>query len=84
MTEAPDIRERLQVPALERREDLLDRLDVIEVLSHWKLELQARLARKQIVFLFADSDVDFGDLAAEVNDFRRVSAMLAWIRRQQP
>ena len=40
MTEAPDIRERLQVPALERREDLLDRLDVIEVLE----PLEARTA----------------------------------------
>jgi hypothetical protein len=66
------------------RQELLDSLDVIEVLSHWKLELQAKLARKQIIFLYADSDTDFGPLADEVRDFKRVSAMLRWMRRRRP
>lgn len=66
------------------RDQLLDRLDVLEELSRWKLSLQARLNRKKIVFLYADSDTDFGPLADEVEDFRRVSKILTWMRRQQP
>ena len=48
------------------------------------MSLQARLNRKKIVFLYADSDTDFGPLADEVEDFRRVSKILTWMRRQQP
>ena len=66
------------------QQELLDRLDILEVLSHWKLELQAKLARKQVVFLYADSSTDFGPLENEVRDFKRVSAMLCWLRRRQP
>ena len=66
------------------RSQLNDRLDLIEVLSHWKLELQARLARKEIIFLYADSDVDFGPLADEVRDFVRVSKILTWMRGRRP
>ena len=67
-----------------KKQELLDRLDVIETLSHWKLELQAKLARKKIVFLYADSDTDFGPIAEEVETFRRVSTILTWMRRQAP
>jgi hypothetical protein len=63
---------------------LNDNLDVIEVLSHWKLELQAALARKKIIFLYADTDTDFTELAAEARDFVRVSKILTWARRQAP
>ena len=66
------------------QQELLDRLDVIEVLSHWKLELQAKLARKEIVFLYADSDTDFGPLQDEVRDFVRVSKVLCWLRGRRP
>jgi hypothetical protein len=71
-------------PAKPEQQELLDRLDVIEVLSHWKLELQAKLARKEIIFLYADTDTDFGPLAEEVESFRRVSKILTWMRRQSP
>lgn len=30
------------------------------------------------------SDRDFGELAREVEDFKRVSKLLTWVRRQQP
>jgi hypothetical protein len=63
---------------------LNDTLDVIEVLSHWRLELQAKLARKKLIFLYCDSDVDFAPLEAEARDFVRVSKILTWARRQQP
>lgn len=66
-----------------KKRELLDRLDVLEVLSHWKLELQAELARKQVTFLYADSNVEFGELAGEVKDFVRVSKLLRWARRYQ-
>ena len=64
-----------------KKQELRSRLDVLEVLSHWKLELQAKLARKQVVFLFADSSTDFGPLSDEVRDFVRVSKPLRWARR---
>ena len=56
---------------------------MLEVLSHWKLELQAELARKQITFLYADSDVEFEELAGEVKDCVRVSKLLRWARTYQ-
>jgi hypothetical protein len=71
-------------PRSPEKQELLDRLDVIEVLSHWKLELQAKLARKKLVFMYVDSDTDFGPLADEVRDFVRVSKMLKWLRRSRP
>jgi hypothetical protein len=66
------------------KQELLDRLDVLEVLSKWRIELQAKLARKEIIFLYANTDTDFGPLADEVRDFVRVSKMLRWARRQAP
>jgi hypothetical protein len=66
------------------KQELLDRLDVLETLSRWKLSLQSRLAREKLIFLYSDADRDFGELAREVEDFKRVSALLAWVRRQQP
>ena len=68
-------------PKNANKQELNDRLDVLEVLSNWKLELQAKLARKQVVFLFADTDTDFGPLSDEVRDFVRVSKLLRWARR---
>jgi hypothetical protein len=44
---------------------------------------QAELARKQVTFLYADSNVEFGELAGEVKDFVRVSKLLRWARRYQ-
>ena len=64
-----------------KKQELLDLLDVIETLSHWKLELQARLARKKIIFLLADTNTDLAPLAAEGHDFVRVSKILTWMRR---
>jgi hypothetical protein len=64
-----------------QRQELLDHLDVIEKLSLWKLELQAKLWRKRQVFLYADSDADFRSLADEVRDFKRVSALLTYMRK---
>jgi hypothetical protein len=55
-----------------------DRLDELEQLSLWKLDLQVRLWRTQQRFLFADSNVDFGPLQAEVEDFRRIARVHAW------
>ena len=55
-----------------------DRLDTIEQLSTWKLDLQARLWREQQAFMFADTERDFGHLAAEVEVFRRVAKAYAW------
>jgi hypothetical protein len=71
-------------PTKSAKQTLVDRLDVIEHLSHWKLELQARLWRKKVTFLYADVDVDFGQLSDEVRDFKRVSAVLTYMRRQRP
>jgi hypothetical protein len=55
-----------------------DRLDTIERLSAWKLDLQARLWREKQCFLFADTARDFGALADEVSAFRRVAKAYAW------
>lgn len=84
MTYTPDILNRVQPPVAGRREELLTRLDIIETLSIWKLQLQAQLARKEVIFLFADTDVDFGDLADEVEAFRRVSKILTYLRGPRP
>jgi hypothetical protein len=67
--------------AKRERKVLLDRLDVIEQLSHWKLELQVALWRKKVIFLYANSDTDFRSLADEVRDFKRVSALLTYMRK---
>jgi hypothetical protein len=69
---------------VEKKAELLDNLDILELLSHWRLELQIRLARKQVVFLFADTDTDFAQLTDEVRDFVRVSKMLKWAQRPRP
>ena len=54
------------------------RLDTLEALSLWKLDLQARLWREQQAFMFADTDRDFGALADEVHAFKKVSRAIAW------
>jgi hypothetical protein len=71
------------VDAQEKKE-IVDRLDVLEVLSYWKLELQARLARKELIFLFHDVDADFSELDDDARAFIRVSKLLRWARRYQP
>jgi hypothetical protein len=69
---------------LAQREEVLDRLGVIETLSHWKLSLQARLAREKLIFLYSDADRDFGEFAREIEDFKRVSKLLTWVRGRHP
>jgi hypothetical protein len=71
-------------PKTAGKQELLDRLDVLEVLSRWKLQLQSRLAREKLIFLYSDSNRDFGELAREVEDFKRVCQLLSWARRQAP
>ena len=66
------------------KQELLDRLDVLEVLSDWRVELQIKLARANVVFLFSDADHDFGPLAQEVRDFTRVSKLLRLVRGRRP
>ena len=67
-----------------KKQELLSRLDALEELSRWRLELQARLYRKQLIFLHADYDTDIGGLADEVETFRRVTKLLKWAQRQRP
>jgi hypothetical protein len=62
-------------------QELLDRLDVIEQLSIWKLELQRELWRKHQTLMLVDSDTDFGALADEVRDFKRIATLLIFMRR---
>ena len=64
------------------RGELNDKLDVLELLSHWRLELQSRLARKTLIFLYADFDTETDTVEGEVRDFVRVSKVLTWMRRQ--
>jgi hypothetical protein len=53
---------------------LLDRLDVLEQLSRWKLELQVKVYRQTVLLPLAD----------DVRDLERVSLLLNWVRRQRP
>jgi hypothetical protein len=55
-----------------------NRLDTLEQLGRWAIDLRARLWRQQQIFLYADVDADFGSLADEVAQFRRVSKAVAW------
>jgi hypothetical protein len=65
-------------PLTKAQADLLDRLEIVEQLSRWKLDLQARLWRTQQTFMLVDVDHDFGPLADEVEAFKRVCRVLAW------
>jgi hypothetical protein len=55
-----------------------DRLDQIERLSRWAIDLRARVWREQQVFMLVGVDHDFGPLAVEVEQFKRVKKAIAW------
>ena len=65
-------------PTAETQADLLDRLEVAEQLSRWKLDLQVRLWRSQQTFMLVDFNHDFGPLAGEVEAFKRCCRAFAW------
>lgn len=65
-----------------QRAQVLERLDALEVMATWKLDLQARLARKKLIFLYCDSDTPFDELTGEVQDFVRCSKVLRYLRGQ--
>lgn len=46
-------------------------LDALETIADWKDDLCARLRRTELIFMFADADVDFAPLAAEVAEFKK-------------
>jgi hypothetical protein len=64
-----------------KRQDVLERLDILEALSFWKLDLQRRLWRTQQTFLLFDADINFGPLANEVRAFLHISKTLLWLWR---
>jgi hypothetical protein len=49
-----------------------------QVLAAWRQRLRDEIARAQLVFELADTDVDIEGLEAEVALFKRVCACLAW------
>jgi hypothetical protein len=60
----------------------IDRVtDTLTVMADCKADLASRIARRRLIFELADTDVDFGDLAEEVQTFTRICCCLKWRAR---
>src|SRR6478672_6862710 len=65
-------------PLVSQLQSARDRLQQLEQLGRWGIDLRARMWRETRQFELLDCDHDFSALQSEVRDYRRVCRALRW------
>jgi hypothetical protein len=74
MTASARFADAVVVPVI----DLDATTEQLSFVADWKADLQRRIHRAQLIFMLLDVDHDFGSLAEEVQQFKRICRALSW------